>query len=202
MSNHNCLDCPEPGNYAAVALQMQETAQQAEACMLRARTQLRRVTNPYTFLYTHTNSPNYSANVFNTMSGTEAVIFANGTQDSINVNEWVPGVWMVGVHLTATATGAINDNTYREIGITVYPSIASSLITTLNNALYVAAATAYEPNNGTGVDMSLHTTVVINENQKVLIYFRHANVSSTINIAAGATFWATRLSDSTAMRVV
>lgn len=198
----NCVDCPDGQNYAAIALQLQETALQAEECLYAAETALRRVWNPHTFLYTHTNSPSYSANIFNTLSGTEATIFANGVQDNINTNPWVPGVWTVGAHLTATATGAINDNTYREVGIVVLPSYVTLPLTTLNVAVFVAAVTVYEPNNGTGVDISAHSTVTVGVDEKVIVYFRHGNVGSTLNIAAGATYWATRLSDASALRVV
>lgn len=200
----NCVDCPHEENYAAIALQLQETALQAEQCLYAAETALRRVPNPNTTILTLTNANAYSSvPEYTPMFGVQDIVFSNSARTSLLFENPAPtGVWMVGCNFTAVATGAINDNTYRELTIAVWPSDISTTTTTLAPATSWATTTVYEPNNGTGVDISALTVLEVGEAERIVFFFRHGNTSSTLNVPIGAFFWATRISDATALRVV
>lgn len=197
----NCLTCPEPENYAAVALQLQNTALQAESCLFDLQKQLRNGTNPLTTVLTSTGSESIAANVVQDLGVTSfAPTFANNpaTQVFLLGPNLPTGVYHVGVTLTAIASGVVDDNTLRVLRIRTKrdgtPSGAP------DDSL--AEITIYEPNNGTGSDMSLSTTVTLDGNQDLIFSFFHLNTSSTITIASGATYWWTKLSDQVALRTV
>ena len=59
----NCLDCPDEQNYAAIALQLQETALQAEQCLYDAEVALRAAVNPATIVRTTSINQSVAANV-------------------------------------------------------------------------------------------------------------------------------------------
>lgn len=194
----NCVDCPSPENYAAIALQLQETALQAEQCLYDIQTQMRAASNPPTLVLTSTAT---EGGIQDTMLllgfGAPVVTFSNMEQDSF-LGLWPEGVWQVGVTVNAIATGAVNAQTQRELFITVRgaddpPSVANR---------YQAMVSVYEPNNGLGQDMALCTTVVVGARERISFFFRHDNSSSSMNISVGARYWATRISDTTALRVV
>lgn len=195
------MTCPHPENYAAIALQLQNTALQAEACLHDLQRRLRQGTNPLTTVLTST--------------GAELTI-ANNLQDlgvtafTVNFSNWTaiqlvglgpnlpPGVYQVGASLTATATGAVDDNSLRILRIRTVPAGAP----TNSVADFSDEVTIYEPNNGNGSDMTLMTTVTLNGNQSLRFSFDHTNTSSTISIGIGATYWWSRLSDQVALRTV
>lgn len=196
----NCLDCPDPENYAAIALQLQETALQAEECLYEVETQLRRVTNPQTLLYT-LSGPTAGIPV---STRTRIGLTAGTAWANSDLTQWFtplgfpPGVWQLGATVTATATGAVTVDSIRELFVTVRglndPTTAADR--------FAAVATCTEPNNGNGVDLTVSTVAVVNELEKVEFFFRHSNAGSTVVVATGALFWGTRLSDATALRVV
>lgn len=195
----NCLDCPDEQNYAAIALQLQETALEAEACLFAAETALRQVTNPQTIVFNVTGAePAVLANVLlriGTSAGT--VAFANSPR--INMVQgavvWTPGVWEVGCAITASATGAVTVDSLRELFIQV-------LRTGTSTTTFSSVITTSEPNDGVGVDMIHSVILTIEAGEEIRFYFRHGNTGSTVQVAAGALYWATRLSDATALRVV
>lgn len=197
----NCLTCPEPENYAAVALQLQNTALQAETCLFQLEKQLRKGTNPLTGVITSTGAELVAAN---------ALLDLGTTSFTINFSNWTavqlaglgpdlpPGVYQVGASLTATATGGVDVNSLRVLRIRTKKS------GTPTNAVadFSDEITIYEPNNGNGVDMSIMTTVTLNGNQELLFSFVHTNVTSLVSIAIGATYWWSKLSDQVALRAV
>lgn len=197
----NCLTCPEPENYAAVALQLQNTAMQAEACLFDLQKQLRNGTNPLTTVITSTGTESIAANVVQDLGVTSFTTnFANNpaTQLTVLGPNLPVGVYQVGVALTATASGVVNDNTLRLVRIRTKRDGTPSSAPDDS----VAEVTIYEPNNGAGSDMSLSTVVTLDGNQDLIFSFFHLNTSSTITIAAGATYWWTKLSDQVALRTV
>lgn len=196
----NCVDCPQPDNYAAIALQLQETALQAEECIYEVETALRAATNAQTLLYTLTAPvaaiPVNTLTRVGTSTGT-----AWGNSDLLSWSTplgFPPGVWQIGAYVLATATGAVTVDSIRELfisvrGLTDPPAFPDK---------YTAVTTVTDPNTVTGVDITVSTTVVITERQMVDFYFRHSNAGSSVTISAGALFWGTRISDATALRTV
>lgn len=203
----NCLTCPQPENYAAVALQLQNTALQAEACLFELDRQLQMATNPPTIIMTSGSPQVIAANTLtDLLAGT--FVFSNippatsafiATPSLILIsNTLPPGVYEAGVALNATATGAVDDNSLRVL------RVRTKKMGTPTNATpdFSAEITVYEPNNGAGSDMSMATTVTLDGTQDVLFSFVHTNTSSTLSIATGAMFWLSRLSNQVAFRAV
>jgi len=197
----NCLTCPEPENYAAVALQLQNTAMQAESCLFDLQKQLRNGTNPLTTVITSTGTESIAANVVQDLGVTSFTTnFANNpTTQVVQLGPNLPiGVYQVGATMTAIASGVVDDNTLRVLRIRTKKDGTPSGAP--DDSL--AEITIYEPNNGTGSDMSLSTTVTLDGNQDLIFSFFHLNTSSTITIASGAIYWWTKLSDQVALRTV
>lgn len=205
----DCLTCPEPENYAAIALQLQNTALQAETCLYDLERRLRAGTNPPTTVYTSTSLPvSIPANTLRDISGVSLTVnFSNIPASTIfppapSLSALGPnlpvGVYQVGVCLNAIAVGAVTDNSLRLI------RIRTKKTGTPTNAPADAFAevTIYEPNNGTGSDMSLMTVLTLNGSQDLLFSFLHTNTASNMDISIGATFWWSRLSDQVALRTV
>lgn len=196
-----CLTCPQPENYAAVALQLQNTAMQAETCLFDLEKQLRNATNPLTTVVTSTGVESMTANFIYDLGITSFTTnFSNWSAIqivSLGIN-LPPGVYQVGASITATAAGAVDVNSLRVLRIRTKkhgtPMSAP--------ADFSDEVTIYDPNNGNGVDLSLMTTVTLDGNQDIKFTFVHTNTSSLMNIAAGATYWWSRLSDQVALRAV
>lgn len=201
-----CLTCPEPENYAAVALQLQNTALQAEACLFELDRQLQMATNPPTIVMTSAGQI-ITANTLTDLTA-GALAFSNvppATSAFITVPALTsiatilpPGVYQAGACINATATGAINDNSLRVL------RVRTKKMGTPTDATpdFSTEITVYEPNNGNGSDMSIAATVTLDGTQDILFSFVHTNVASTISIASGAIFWVSRLSNQVALRTV
>lgn len=196
----NCLDCPDPQNYAAIALQLQETALQAEACLYEVETALRQVTNPETILFTTTAAQNVAPNIL-TRIGVNLGVTTFSNTPRINMLAsvpWTPGVYEVGACITAAPTGAVTADSYRELYIAVRrPGDPLG-----SPSVFYEFTTLTEPNDGVGIDMTNNATVVISPGDEIQFMFRHGNTGSIVGIAIGALFWAVRVSDATALRVV
>lgn len=196
----NCVDCPDEQNYAAIALQLQETALQAEACLYAVETSLREVTNPETILLTMTGSQGAAVNVLTRIGGgVGTVTFANTPRINFLTTSipWTPGVWEVGACITVTSTGAVTADSLRELFIITRRTNDSTAIPDT----FQSVLTMTEPNDGVGVDMSHTTVVVLDEGEEIRFYIRTTNVTG-VTVAAGALFWASRLSDASSLRVV
>lgn len=197
----DCLTCPEPQNYAAVALQLQNTAMQAETCLFELQKQLRNGTNPSTTIFTTTGTQSIVPNALVDLNPGALTPTFNSTPVTALTGlgpNLDPGVYQVGICLTATASGVVDDNSLRIVRIRTKrdgtPSGAP------NDAS--AEESVYEPNNGNGVDMSLMATMTLDGSQDLIFSFFHLNVSSNITIATGCTFWWSKLSDQVALRAV
>lgn len=203
----NCLTCPQPENYAAIALQLQNTALQAEACLFELDRQLQMGTNPPTVVMTSSAPQAISANVQTNLDAS-VLAFSNvppATSAFITVPSLTliatilpPGVYQAGAALNATASGAVDDNSLRILRVRT-KKMGTPVDATPD---FSTEITIYEPNNGNGSDMAIAATVTLDGTQDVLFSFVHTNTSSTINIATGAIFWVSRLSDQVALRTV
>lgn len=196
----DCVDCPDEQNYAAIALQLQETAMQAEACLYEVETKLREVTNPETIVITMNNAVNVANGVLSSIGQAIGTVqFANSPRINMvgGTNVWTPGVWEVGAAVSAAPTGAVTVNTIRALFIAVHRGGDPQTVDR-----YVTVNVETEPNDGLPVDLTATTTVVIGPRDEIHFYFLHDNAGSVVAIAAGALYWATRLSDDTALRVV
>lgn len=189
----NCFDCAEPANYAAVALQLQETALDAEACIYALEQRLRGAVNLPTLIAPVTATGISSDFQFTLTPGTPT--FQNSTFSTFNT--LLPrGVYQAGIFFTITASGAVNDNTYRFAMI--YTRNAYAALTVPNK--YNVFETSFESNNGSGMDMTLHTVLESDGQDLVLFAAQHGNTSSTCNVSGFV--WISKLSDLDTPRVV
>ena len=196
-----CMTCPQDPNYAAIALQLQNTALQAEECLFDLERQLRNATNPLTTVLTSTGAELVAANVLQDLGITSYTVnFSNWSAiQLVNLGTNLPtGVYQVGASITATATGAVDANSLRVLRIRTKKHGTPTNAT----ADFSDEVTIYDPNNGNGVDMSLMTTVTLDGNQDLVFSFVHTNTSSTLSVGIGATYWWSRLSDQVALRTV
>lgn len=196
-----CFDCLTPPNYAAVALELQQTAMQAEACIFNVEQLLRRAPNAPTQIRTSTGTYSFAANVLATFASplpTTTLTFSNISVVDFMSSPLPAGVWQVGCSLNVTAVGTVNVETYRQVYIRVRNQFASPSST----PIYWASQSTFEPNVGNGVEMCATATVVVNGSQRVMFQMIHNNTGSNLEIQTGAIFWATRLSDPIALEVV
>lgn len=190
----DCFHCADPANYAAVALKLQSTAIEAENCIFALEQRLRGAVNQPTLISTVSGAglPVDQSFVLTTSSA----VFQNSAFASF-ANRIPRGVYQVGLSFTITATGVVNDNTYRFAFITVRNFFAASNVPNK----FVQFDTAFESSSGNGMDMGLHTVIESDGNDVVQFSAQHGNTSSTCNVTNGLA-WISRLSDLDAPRVV
>jgi len=192
------LDCPEPENFAAVALQMQETALQVEGRLYAVERDLRAAANRHTFVQTTTAvrtglstggfndiGPLFVANTI-TFDSFPSFSFAFGLPATPGAGEY-----QVGMYVNAIASGAVTDNSHRVARVRQYRFDAGSQ----GNQITVdtAEATVFEANVGGGMDITV--TGVFNAAVGDVFVFEmdHGNAGSTMNISIGAIYWITFL---------
>lgn len=193
----DCYTCPEPANYAAIALLLQKTALDAEACIYPLEAQLRSASNRPTIVNITSSAPSVAANTRTQIAQSTTTTFSNSA-NLVTQNTLPAGIYEAGVWLNATAAGAVTDNSFRQLEIVVRGVNDASTVPDAYNAY----AIIYESNNGNGMDMLLNTTVTLDGTQSIRYFFTHANVASNVVIAAGAILWVTKISDLTVPRVV
>lgn len=194
----DCLECPTPDNYAAIALQLQETALQTEACLFDLERLLRSAVNRPTLIRTSTSPVSVVSGFFQPVGFSSTTLtFANTTTTDF-VGGFPEGVWHVGANITAIASGAVDDNSYRYLTVRLRNSSDPPSAPDVTGVV----TSVREVNNGFGVDMSLTAVIVIRANQELVIDFAHGNTSSNLNISTGAVYWATRISDIVSLQVV
>ena len=193
----DCFTCPQPDNYAAIALQLQKTALDAEACIYPLEHTLREAVNKNTIVNAST-----SLGVIPTASRSLILVnysttFSNNSQNQVSGNAPPAGIYEVGFWCVAIASGAVTDNSFRQLEIVTRRVGAAS---TEPDDSFVAVL-AFESATGLGMDMAINTTVTVNGNQNIFFGFLHNNASN-ININIGAIAWRTRISDLAVPRVV
>lgn len=190
----DCFSCAEPENYAAVALKMQETALRAESCIYDLESRLRGAVNQPTLIVPI--SAVIPVNTQSNITPTATPTFQNSSFSAFNLTFTPRGVYQVGLAFTITATGAVNDNTYRFA--VIYVRDVYDALTVPNK--YNVYETVFESNNGSGMDMAISTVVELDGSDQVRFAAQHGNTSSTCSVTGFA--WLTRLSDLDAPRVV
>lgn len=189
-----CFTCAEPANYAAVALKLQDTALRAESCIFALEQRLRGAVN-LPVMVTTANSGAFAADVRQPL-GLGTPTFQNSGIISFG-NPLPRGVYEAGLSFTITATGAVNDNTYRWAIITTRNAYAAQ--SELDN--FYSYETSFESNNGSGMDLTHHTVITSDGSDVVRFHAQHGNTSSTCTVTSGIA-WVVRLSDLDAPRVV
>lgn len=201
------LACMDGENMAAVALQLQHTARQAEDRIYRLEQRLRAASNRPTKVQRSTAlrtglvpdplfgyqsiGPNgggsYVTDFDNT--GVQADIDSTSRTLFARLGE---GLYEFGVSCNLIASGAVNDNTYRIVRIVNFrldPTAVLGEVEAESSSL-----TLYESNTGIGVDFDVTAVFRMEAGDRVDFVVQHANASSNLNSSIGAMVWLTKLS--------
>lgn len=207
------LSCPEGANFAAIALQMQETALETEAGILQLERLLRAAVNRPTMLQTSTGTitgltafqpsqrlgplagfgytTNFNNTGLNTNIDTSARLLYAGLGD---------GLYQLGIYVNLVASGAVDDNSFRTVTITSFRTDpAATNGETINNR---SERTVFETNTGVGVDICVTAVFRLTAADRVDFMLEHGNTSSTLNAPAGAVVWMSKLSSPDSVVVV
>lgn len=194
------LDCPDPENFAAVALQMQETALQVEQRLYLVERSLRAAANRETFVQTTT-----AARTGLTTGGFQP-INPDAVANTVTFSNWpgpggsffgfsVPtdtgaGAYEIGFYGNLIASGAVTDNSFRAVRIRQErPQPGSGTPVDVE----ITQATIFEANVGGGMDLTVTGVFVAQLGDTFDIELDHGNAGSTLNISTGAVYWVTYL---------
>lgn len=204
MTSPTQLDCPDPENYAAVALQLQETALQAEQRLYAVERTLRAAANRPTIVQTTT------AALTGLASGSFVDIQPGLVATTTNFNNmpfgWsystigvLPGAGMydIGCCLNLIASGAVTDNSFRIIRIRQLRPVTSGGI--IQTQVDLAEWVIFEANVGGGMDVTVTGTFHLQPGDEIDFQLWHANTGSTMNVSSGAIYWTTFLGSEAAV---
>lgn len=197
--------CPAPDNMAAVALQMQRTALEAEASLLSIENRLHASLNRPTWVIDSTaNVTGLTANVDQfLLSGAAAVERFNNTGFDLDLSSVVQlpltGLWQVGYSCVVVASGAVNDNSFRDFKLRhgrPFPSPLGFITIWQENYLL------YETNTGVGVDATVIAEFNAQAGDVVVPLIQHGNTSSTLTMQVPMRMWATLMSTPDQAKVI
>lgn len=207
------LACMDGENMAAIALQLQNTALQAEDRIYRLERELRASLNRPTIVQRSTALiTGIVADVFVGYQsigpfggGTFVTDFNNtGINENIDTGNRTfyqrlgPGVYEFGISANLIASGAVTDNSYR-----IFRIVQTRLIPELDLITPVPfgehevdenSLTLYESNTGVGVDATVTAVFRMQEADRVDFVVQHANAGSTLNASIGTLIWMSKLS--------
>ena len=209
------LACMDGENMAAVGLQLQLTALQAEQRIYTMERRLRASLNRPTKVQRSTATiTGYIADVF---SGDQSLGPFNSAGnwvtdfDNTGLNQNVDsssrtmfgilgeGLYEFGISVNVIASGAVTDNTYRIVRILLYredPTVFDG-VTVVDQA----SLTLYESNTAVGVDFTVTAQFRMEATDRIVFSLQHANAGSTLNSTLGARVWMTKLSSNDAVVV-
>lgn len=193
-----CLTCPSEASLGDVALILQKTALEAEACIYEQEIALQTAINRPTLVWQTASSisviPNSDEQI--TLQGNPTILFNNtgfGSPPSVFA---LGGIFLYGITLNAVASGTVNDNTIRRITLQTVDNLFNG--SPIDTVYY----TVFETSAAGGMDMTCWGLFSVPVNSSAIIRFVHANTSSNINISAGAIQYITRIGDNSTVRAV
>lgn len=210
------LDCPAPGNLAAIAKQLHETAQEAEDQIAASEQSMRAAVNRPTVILTSTaNLTGLSNGVQNDigLSATWATTFDNtsggggsgtGAFGPQNFGAFTTrlgeGLYEVGFCATAVASGVVNDNTNRQFLIQHLRPDPTAL--TGEREIQTVGILVFESNTGVGSEVSFVGEFRAREGDRFAFLFSHDNTGSTMTLNSGAIIWGSKVSNSDLTQVI
>ena len=210
------LDCPAPGNLAAIAKQLHETAQEAEDQISASEQKMRAAVNRPTVVLTSTANLTGLTNGFQNdvgLGATWATTFDNtsggggsgtGSFGPQNFGGFTTalgeGLYEVGFCATAVASGVVNDNTNRQFLIQHLRPDPTAV--TGETEIQTVGILVFESNTGVGSEVSIVGEFRAREGDRFAFLFSHDNTGSTMIINAGAIIWANKVSNSDLTQVI
>lgn len=210
------LGCMDGANMAAVALQMQKTALEAEQRIFALERKLRAADNRPTIVQRSTVlqtgivadpfSGDQSVGPF--ASGASYVTDFNNTSVNLNIDNTGrtligllgEGLYEIGVSVNLIASGAVTVDSYRLLRIVISrvdPTQVDGQFTAAEESL-----TLFESNTGVGVDMCVTGIFRLEATDRIKFLVSHSNAGSTLNSSIGALVWMSKLSSNDSAVVV
>lgn len=210
------LGCMDGANMAAVALQMQKTALEAEQRIFTLEQQLRAADNRPTIIQRSTAlitgivadpfSGEQSVGPF-ASAGTWVTDFDNaGTSSNIDsssrtlIGTLGEGLYEIGISVNLIASGVVTVDSYRLLRIVI--SRADPTAVDGQRAVHEASLTLFESNTGIGVDMTLVDEFRLEATDRIKFLVQHSNAGSTLNSSIGALVWLHKQSSNDSVVVV
>lgn len=206
------LSCPTGENYAAIALQMQETALETESRLIGLEQMLRAANNRPTILQVSTAAItglllNVEGNIGPLGGGAFSTPF-NNTGYAGNIDDpsqglttyLGDGMYEIGLYANLVASGAVTDNTYRMFTIaidTLDPTVVGGFRRRVKGEL-----TLYETNTGVGTDGVATLETRLTSQDQIRILAKHGNTGSSVNASIGTWIWISKVSTPDAVVVV
>lgn len=203
------LSCPQENNYAAIAKQLHQTALQAESCIYEQEISLRATVNRPTIIQVTTVPitgfiPSVDQNV---IGGTPLNVFDNSgifSSGNIGNSETIyqflgEGMYEVGWTCTATASGAVTDNSFRVFRLEQArhdPTSATGF-----QIVNQTGFTVFESNTGIGVEVSFSGMFRIQPFDRINFMLLHNNASN-LTISTGMYAWVSKVSDTSLRQVL
>lgn len=214
------LSCMDGENMAAIALQMQHTARQAEERIFTLEKQLRAATNRPTIVQRSTAlitgiapDPVSGYQSIGPAGGGSFVTDFNNTGNSGPIDTGSrtffstlgPGLYEFGMAANLIASGGVTDNSYRIFRI-VLTRLDPELDLTSpapfgEHEMDEASLTLYESNTGVGVDATVVAEFRVAEADRIHFVVQHANAASSLNASIGTLIWMSKLSTNDAVVV-
>lgn len=203
IGNHG-LFCPDPQDYAAVALYMQALGEQIDAELAQQLTALEGFANRPTAILTNlanvnipalgANSSVYTTFAFNNapamiqtqVDGSITYMTLGSPAGTVNPVTYPSGGWRFGAIARMQATGVLDGFTTRTLRITITDDVLGSTIHGVQDNTYATSAGAPDAVNVVTTELLSGTHGV-----KVRATASHANNSSSVDVLAGGLFWAT-----------
>lgn len=202
------LPCPDPTDYAAIALYMQRLAERTEEVLLAQRALVQDETSQPVGIWVNAFSTTVSNGGFASFMTLDSLIYSNVTDPIIRANGFTPfggmfpeaGVYHVGWSMTCGELGGIDAGTVRTMEFWIRQQSGSGDFILQNLTRKVMASTV------NGERMGADGLVVIPEDGRNLcnafIRFGHNNASSQVRITAGTFFgWWRRLGSTSQIEV-
>lgn len=214
------LGCMDGQNMAAVALQMQYTAMQAEERIYTLEQRLRAAVNRPTIVQRSTalitgitTDPFIGYQSIGPGGGGSFVTDFNNTGhagpiDSSSRTIFAAlgeGLYEIGLSANLIASGAVTDNSYRIFRIVqtrLDPEL--DLLVTVpfgEHEMDESSITFYESNTGVGVDGCVTGVFRLQAADRIHFVVQHSNVGSTLNASIGTLVWMSKLSTNEAVVV-
>lgn len=210
------LSCMDGANVAAIALQMEKTALEAEANIFSAEQRLRAALNRPTIVQRSTvlitglvaNPFSGEQSIGPSLSGGTFVTDFNNTGVNRDIDETSrqifgelgEGVYEIGISANLIASGAVTDNSFRLFRIVNSRQDFTQVDGQI--AVQTASLNTFETNTGVGVDATVVGIFRLKATDRIKFLVTHANVGSTLNGSIGIMVWLSKLSSNDSVVIV
>lgn len=203
IGNHG-LSCPDPQDYAAVALYMQKLGNQIDEQLSTQLAALEGFANRPTAILTNPANVNlppssdslsvFTSFLFNNspdmiktqVAGSTTYLTLGDPVGTVNPVTYPRGAWRFGVTLRMQPTGATDAGTGRSVFLTIRDDIAGTTVHGVGDNTYATTVSNI-------AELNLVTTELLagTHGIRVTTIVAQQNISSSVNVLAGGLLWVT-----------